>query len=120
MKNVIFPIKFLTENLKGVIPLQYKTVEGIYDAIESCADEKEEKELAKFWKESLGIKRSPIKLLKENKEIALLSKKLATIKTDVKIPENIEEYTYDINKDTLKEILEEYEFKSLMSYVEEE
>ena len=103
----------------AVIPLlnEYKTIEGIYEAIEDCEDEKQEKELAKFWKESLGIKRSPIKLLKENKEIAFLSKKLATIKTDVEIPEDINEYKYNIDKDVLKEILEEYEFKSLYDYI---
>ena len=104
----------------AVIPLlgEYDTVEDIYDAIESCGNEKQEKELAQFWKESLGIKRSPIKLLKENKETAFLSKKLATIKTDAEVPNDLNEYTYSIDTDVLRDILEEYEFKSLMTYVE--
>lgn len=104
----------------AVIPLlsKYKTVEEIYAEIEKCADEKQEKELAKRWKEELGIKRSPIKNLKEQKEIAFLSKQLATIKTDASVPTDIKEYKYEINRDMLKKILEEYEFKSLMEYVE--
>lgn len=104
----------------AVIPLlsKYKTVEEIYEEIEKCEDEKQEKELAKKWKEELGVKRSPIKNLKEQKEIAFLSKKLATIKTDAKVPSDINEYKYKIKKDTLKEILERYEFKSLFEYIE--
>jgi len=99
----------------AVLPLlsHYKTVESIYEAIEEGNTEN----LAKFWKENLKIKRNPMKLFIENKDIALLSKRLATIKTDVEIPKDINEYKYDINKDVLKEILEEYEFNSLMEYL---
>ncbi len=56
---------------------EYGSLEGIYDAIESCSDEKE---LVSFWKNSLGISRSPIKALKEYKDSAFLSKDLATIR----------------------------------------
>ncbi len=116
-----------SDNIPGVkgvgdsaaIPLlnEYKTIEGIYEAIESCTDEKEEKALSTSWKE-LGIKRSPLKVLKEGKDIAILSKQLATIKTDAEVPENIDDYKYSIDKSVLKEILEHYEFKSLMNYAE--
>lgn len=46
---------------KAVIPLleEYGNIENIYDVIENL-DSKEEKELKKFFKESLGISRSPI------------------------------------------------------------
>ncbi|MDU3527032.1 hypothetical protein [Clostridium sp.] len=40
-------------------------------------------DLVKFFKESLGVSRNPIKKLLEGKEAAFLSKKLATIKTDI-------------------------------------
>ena len=120
-----------SDNIPGVkgvgdtaaIPLlqEYKSLEAIYDAIDDCNnDEKAEKALATFWKEQLGIKRSPIKLLKENRETAFLSKQLATIKTDCEIPANLDDYRYDIDKDVLKDILEHYEFKSLMSFAEKD
>ena len=46
---------------KAVIPLlqEYGNIESIYDTIENLSS-KEEKELKKFFKESLGIGRSPI------------------------------------------------------------
>lgn len=114
--------------IKGIgeaaaVPLicEYGSLENILEAIKDCGgDEKAEKELAKSWKENLGVKRSPIKLFKENEKIGLLSKKLATIKTDCDIPEKLEDYNYEIDPSVLKEILERYEFNSLMDYVKEE
>ncbi len=106
----------------AVIPLlnEYGSVEGIYEAIDDCENEAQEKALSQFWKEYLGIKRSPIKLLKEERDLAFLSKKLATIKTDCEVPENIEAYRYDIDKSILSDILEHYEFKSLAHFAEQE
>ena len=66
-------------------------MEGLYQAIEDAKTPKEEKELSAFWKEKLGISRSPLKTLKEQKDIALLSKNLATIRRDVPIIENMED-----------------------------
>ena len=44
---------------------EYKTLDAIYEAIEDCEDvAKKEKELNTFWKENLGIGRSPLKALK--------------------------------------------------------
>ena len=59
---------------KAVIPLlkEYGTIETIYDTIENL-DSKEEKELKKFFKESLGISRSPIANLTKEGTIALSS-----------------------------------------------
>ena len=106
----------------SVIPLlnEYGSVEGIYEAIDDCDNEAQEKALSQFWKEHLGIKRSPIKLLKGERDLAFLSKKLATIKTDCEVPENIEAYRYDIDKSILSDILEHYEFKSLAHFAEQE
>ncbi len=66
---------------------EYEGLEGIYEAIDNCGgNQKEEKELALFWKKALGISRSPIKALKEGRDAAFLSRKLATIKKDCPVP----------------------------------
>lgn len=52
---------------------------------------KKEKELNTFWKESLGIGRSPLKALKTNKEMVYLSEQLATMKRDIVIEESLED-----------------------------
>lgn len=106
----------------SVIPLlaEYKTVEGIYEAIDDCmGDAKKEKELAAFWKNQLKIPKSPLNQLKANREMAFLSKKLATIKTDCEIPDTLDQYTYSIDADVLKDILSHYEFKSLIDVAEQ-
>lgn len=92
---------------------EYGSVEQIYRVIEDCVSEKEQKELAKYWKEHLGINRSPIKALLENKENAFLSKKLATIVTDVSVPNKLDDYRCCLNETALNEIIQELEFKSL-------
>lgn len=78
---------------KAVLPLlkEYGNIETIYETIEGL-DDKEQKELAKFFKESLCISRSPIENLLAGKESAFLSKRLATIKTDI---ESIQALTLD-------------------------
>lgn len=60
---------------KAVIPLlqEYGTIEAIYETIENLNAAKEEKELKKFFKESLGIGRSPISYLLAEGVIALSS-----------------------------------------------
>ena len=63
--------------------MQYGNLDQLIRAIEACQTEKEEKELITFWKDSLGIKRSPLRALKEQKEIAVMSKRLATICRDI-------------------------------------
>ncbi|MDV4149785.1 5'-3' exonuclease H3TH domain-containing protein [Clostridium sp. AL.422] len=102
---------------KAVVPLlrEYGNIETIYEIIEGLND-KEQKELAKFFKETLGISRSPIKNLLEGKESAFLSKKLATIKTDIESIKDIEldDVKLDINNDLLKNRLLDLEIKSLM------
>nr|WP_303268333.1 5'-3' exonuclease H3TH domain-containing protein [uncultured Clostridium sp.] len=57
---------------KAVIPLlqEYGTIETIYETIENLSA-KEEKELKKFFKESLGIGRSPISYMLADGVIAL-------------------------------------------------
>lgn len=103
---------------KAVIPLlkEYGNIETIYDTIEGLND-KEQKELAKFFKDSLGISRSPIKNLLEGKESALLSKKLATIKKDISSVQalTLDDVKLNIDEELLKSRLLDLEIKSLIS-----
>lgn len=114
--------------IKGVgetsaIPLikEYETIENLYDNIEDL-DKKEEKDLKLFWKEDLGIKKSPLNaLLKTSdtdlvgKESALLSKKLATIKRDIELNISLDDLLIKINKEEGLKELENLGFKSLLS-----
>lgn len=98
----------------SVIPLlkEYGSVENIYEVIHDT----DEKELADFFKHSLGIKRSPIKNLKLGEESAMLSKRLATIKTDIAVYDSLslDELKVEFNTEGAKKIFEELEFKSLL------
>lgn len=117
-----------SDNIKGVqgvgpkasIPLinEYGSLEAIYEAIEGL-DDKEQKELAKFFKESLGISRSPIKNLLANREDAFLSKTLATINTEVPDLDNLtlNDLVININKAKAKEVFSELGMKSLLSLI---
>lgn len=80
---------------------EYGTVENIYEVIhEAEQDKKELKELQDFWKNSLGISRSPYKSLTKTGEegelcgeaAARLSKELATIKTDIPLDLELEDF----------------------------
>jgi DNA polymerase-1 len=114
-----------SDNIPGVknvggasaIPLikEYGTLENIYEVIET----ESEKELKEFFNKELGIKRSPIKNLIEQKEIAFLSKKLATIKTDLE-PFNsmdLSELELNLNKEKIRASFEDLEFKSLLEKI---
>lgn len=114
-----------SDNIKGVknvgpsssVPLvaHYGSLEEIYNSIENL-DTKQEKEMAKFFKENLGISRSPIKNLLTYKEDAFLSKKLATIKTDIEEIQDlkIEELALNIDKDKMIEIFTNLQMNSLI------
>ena len=71
-----------------------------------------------FWKESLGISRSPMKALKTNKEMVYLSEKLATMKKDIEIQENLEDLKLNINVNELIRQLKKYEMHSLIPEIE--
>ena len=115
-----------SDNIPGVkgvssaaIPLlaEYDTVEGIYSAIDGCADDKALKALAGSWKESLGISRSPMKALTEYRDMAFLSKDLAQIRRDYKIPGDLEEFRIKFNREEALKQFENYGFKSLMDKI---
>lgn len=124
-----------SDNIPGVkgvgetsaIPLinEYGTIENLYGNIRNL-DKKEEKEIKEFWKNSLGIKRSPLAyLLKEKdendnsdepvgEESAILSKKLGKIKCDIDLGNlTIDDLLLNINKEKTSEQFERLEFKSL-------
>lgn len=94
--------------------MEYGSVDGIYEAIESCnGDKKAEKELTTFWKDSLEIKRSPLNALKEYKEDVMLSHKLAAMKRDIEIEEQLSDFRLNINREALIKVLDDYEMSSL-------
>ncbi|MGL6107237.1 5'-3' exonuclease [Romboutsia sp.] len=114
-----------SDNIKGVkgvgptssrpLVAHYGSLEGIYENLANL-DSKGEKELATFFKDELGIKRSPIKNLLTYKEEAIISKKLATIKTDIEEIQNLEvdNFILNIDKDKMEEIFVKLGMKSLI------
>lgn len=94
--------------------MEYGSLDGIYEAIERCeGDAKKEKLLVAEWKEKLGITRSPLKPMKEYKDMAYLCQQLATMRRDVEIPYELEDFKVQINQEEFDRILDEYELKSL-------
>ena len=81
------------DNIKGVrgvseevglkLIAEYHTIEELYEEIEHANFNKSAKQLKEYWKESLGIKRSPFNALCDNEADARESLILATIKTDI-------------------------------------
>ena len=104
-----------SDNIKGVknvgptssrpLIAHYGSIEEIYKNIENLGKE-EEKELLIFFKNSLGIKRSPLKNLLLYKEDAIISKKLATIKTDIEEIQNmsLDSLKLNIDKEKMNDI----------------
>ncbi len=112
-----------SDNIPGVkgvssaaIPLlaEYRTVEGIYEAIDATSGDKEQKALAASWKENLGISRSPMKALIEYRDIALLSKDLAEIRRDYPFTQSLDDFKVKFDVDKAKKEFTKYGFKSLM------
>lgn len=75
---------------------KYKTVSGIYNAIDSSEGIEQ---LSLNWKSELGIKNSKslIEKLLSGRDMAYLSKKLGTIKTDIPLDISIEDLKLNIN-----------------------
>lgn len=125
-----------SDNIKGVpgvgemtavaLIKEYGSIESLYHTI-LLLDEAGRKELAEHWK-SLGIKRSPMTALTKTSEIelvgekaAVLSKQLATIKTDIDLGElTLEQLSIRLNQEKTQERFDELEFKALkLEYKEE-
>lgn len=121
-----------SDNIKGVpgvgekaaaaLIAKYETIEALYDAIRE-ADETKKKDINQYWKQELGLSRSPMAyLLKEDENelvgerAAVLSKQLATIKRDVPLEkQTLAAYVLCFDIDAAKKLFHELEFKSLLT-----
>ncbi|MBP6063286.1 MAG: DNA polymerase I [Fusobacteriaceae bacterium] len=94
---------------KKAIPMieKYENLEGIYENIE-------------FLTEIPGIGKSLIQNMIEDKELAFLSRKLATIEVDLEeIKVTGEELVFSENKEKLREFFTELEFKAMIKKYDE-
>ena len=105
---------------------EYGTVEALYAAV-GTPDAAREKELKRYWKEALGLKRSPLPyLLKESdtelvgKKSAELSELLATIRRDAPLSCTLEDLRTNIRPEAWREVLNRLEFHSLKADFEED
>lgn len=127
LKAIVGDVSDNIPGVKGVsaaaVPLlnEYGTVEKLYETIEG-RDEEGLTVLKKYWKESLGIRRSPLKALTAEaesndvllgKKAAVLSKRLATIKTDIPVPFILEDMKAECDKTKMAEICERYDIKTI-------
>ena len=76
-------VKGISEVIAEKLIGEYETIDNLYKKIEECNNVNDENKLKQYWKEHLDIKRSPLKALKEQKEMAFLSRDLAKIKIDI-------------------------------------
>lgn len=125
-----------SDNIKGVSGVgpvaavkliqEYGTVEALYAAIDGL-DAAGEKELKEYWKEHLGLKRSPLSYLKKEsdtelvgKKAAFLSEELATIKCDIPLEQSLGDLEVSLDPRKVQEVLDELEFASLHYQTEEQ
>jgi len=89
---------------------EFKTLDGVYKEVESQKTHKAESR----------IKPRIIDLLKQYKENAFLSKKLATIMREAPIDFNLEEARFGkLNKEEIVKLFSELEFRSLLPRIQE-
>ena len=98
---------------------EYGTIENLYAAIDECADHAgKEKALGAFWKEWLGISRSPLKNLKENRSDVFLSRDLAIMKDDIEISYDLKDFVLPQNNQKYIDILQQYELSTIISDIQ--
>lgn len=88
---------------KKAIPMleKYHNLEGVYDNLDKLS-------------EISGIGKSIIENLKEDKELAFLSRTLATIEKNLDIDCSADNFQYEINKEKLLNLFKTLEFKALI------
>lgn len=119
-----------SDNIKGVAGIgeatatllisYYKTVDNLYQAING-KDRKELEELKAFWKEELGIKRSPLSYLQKESDTELvgekaarLSEELATIKRDIDLDSlKLDDLSLKIDREGFLKMLLALQFTSI-------
>lgn len=89
---------------KKAVPMleKYGNLEGIYEHIDELT-------------ELPGVGKTLIELLKEDKDLAFLSRDLATIKTDLDFDFTIESLGYQKEEELLRSLFQELEFKSFLN-----
>ncbi|MBQ8639517.1 MAG: DNA polymerase I [Lachnospiraceae bacterium] len=125
-----------SDNIKGVpgvgketavrLIQEYGTIENLYAAIDHL-DKAGEKAIKEYWKEKLGLKRSPLAyLLKESetdlvgRKAAFLSEKLATIVREVPFHLSLDDLKTAVNADAARAAFERLEFHSIKADFGEE
>lgn len=84
---------------------KYKDLEGVYENVDSLV-------------ELPGIGKSLVTNIKEDKELAFLSRELAVIDQDLPVEYKLEDLTMDVSYDRLKKFVLKYELNSLVKKIE--
>lgn len=118
-----------SDNIKGVpgvgkdtavkLIQEYGTIEKLYEAIDNL-DKAKEKAIKEYWKEKLGLKRSPLAyLLKESdtelvgRKAAFLSEKLATICREAPLDLTLDQLETAVCPEAARAVFDRLEFHSL-------
>lgn len=93
----------------------YKTIDNLYKVIDSCETSSDEKSLLSFWKDTLGVKRSPLKALRMYRDDVVMSCKLAYMCRDIaNVSCILSDYQLCLNSNRMVSCLLDYEMKSLI------
>ena len=103
-------VKGISDKTAGPLLREYGTVEALYEALED-----EGSKIEDFWKEYLGMRKGSFKKLTAEgaKASALLSKQLATIKTDIPLDVTLKDLRCHLNHEAFEKIIEKFGFSSL-------
>lgn len=105
-------VKGVSESKAAILLQNY----GCFEALYQWLGKHEEKEIKKIWKEELHMDRAPVKamLADEAKENALLSKRLATILTNLEFPISLDDLRININQNARQQAYKKLKFNSLL------
>jgi len=94
---------------KKAVPMleKYGDLEGIYDNIDKLV-------------ELPGVGKTLVQIMKEDKELAFLSRDLARIEKNLEFPFLLEDLHFEKKEDALREIFQQLGFKSFFKYLEKE
>lgn len=105
-------VKGVSESKAAILLQNY----GCFEALYQWLGKHEEKEIKKIWKEELRMDRAPVKALLADgaKENALLSKRLATILTNLEFPISLDDLRININQNARQQAYKKLKFNSLL------